>query len=580
MAYQYNPVNGYLDANTYPNPATEEEHRTQANDLPMQALDFINDLDSKKENSTDITNNRKLSPTGNFTGTWHGLMPTQAEPGLTATVNAHLADFVSVKRFSSISQAITEAIGGNFVLYFPDDDYLINDVLAFTLNGDLEIRMGANARIYTLAGHNGKLFQFLDGHLYGYPKFILRGGIFDASNVLVGESNDSIWVSGAGSMIVEASTFKFGADYENAAGDVGIAALNCRNVSLKNNWFFGAPDVGIYVTGGSSSDDSDNGYDTLISGNHFVNCNVGVGLKRQVENTTIIGNSFRRCSIGLQTASTNEPLPPGKNMTVIGNTFKYTGSRAIEVALADGSIIANNTIEDFGKDLSDVDILQAKGIWVSGSKRCTIKNNQIRFKDWTPPAQTRGILLGNYFYNGVNYYSTENDIAGNTIQDVELGIREETLDSGKNNIGFNPMFNVTTEVQTLNSESIFEKRIYGATPARQFGVGTGVKFEINSNGIAINNTGTIKGFVFGTATLDFGSIAANAILELDVALTGAKTGDAVVVTALNSYSSGIEFYGRVSADDNVKIRARNHTSSSIDPTSLTLAIMCFRGVAS
>jgi hypothetical protein len=47
--------------------------------------------DAKYETITDLTNNRKLSATGNFTGTWDGLVPTASDPGLAATVNAHLA---------------------------------------------------------------------------------------------------------------------------------------------------------------------------------------------------------------------------------------------------------------------------------------------------------------------------------------------------------------------------------------------------------------------------------------------------------------------------------------------------------
>jgi lysophospholipase L1-like esterase len=89
MAYQYDPANGYLDAGTYPNPTSEEEHRTQSNDLPMQALEFINDLDSKKESSANITTNRKLSATGNFTGTLDGYPIVGADPGQSTIVAGH-----------------------------------------------------------------------------------------------------------------------------------------------------------------------------------------------------------------------------------------------------------------------------------------------------------------------------------------------------------------------------------------------------------------------------------------------------------------------------------------------------------
>jgi hypothetical protein len=95
MTYQYTPSNGYLDAATYPNPTTEEEHRTQSNDLPMQALGFINDLDTKKESSANITTTRKLSATGDFTGTINGGDVTLTEPGLSGAFNAHLDEIAA-----------------------------------------------------------------------------------------------------------------------------------------------------------------------------------------------------------------------------------------------------------------------------------------------------------------------------------------------------------------------------------------------------------------------------------------------------------------------------------------------------
>jgi hypothetical protein len=45
---------------------------------------------------TDITINRKLSPTGDFTGTWNSVQMTAAEPGLSSAFNAHLSDIANM----------------------------------------------------------------------------------------------------------------------------------------------------------------------------------------------------------------------------------------------------------------------------------------------------------------------------------------------------------------------------------------------------------------------------------------------------------------------------------------------------
>jgi hypothetical protein len=62
--------------------ASEESIRTQVDDSIQEVYDIVDEA--------------KLDKTGNLLGTWQGLQPTQAEPGLSAKVNAHLADDVQV----------------------------------------------------------------------------------------------------------------------------------------------------------------------------------------------------------------------------------------------------------------------------------------------------------------------------------------------------------------------------------------------------------------------------------------------------------------------------------------------------
>lgn len=95
--------------------------------------------DAKYETITDLTVTRKLSATGDFTGTWAGLVPTASDPGLAASFNAHLAETVTeianIKTgygatgdgVADDTQARTDAIadlgadGG--VMYFPKGEY-------------------------------------------------------------------------------------------------------------------------------------------------------------------------------------------------------------------------------------------------------------------------------------------------------------------------------------------------------------------------------------------------------------------------------------------------------------------------
>lgn len=69
-----------------------------------------------------------------------------------------------------------------------------------------------------------------------------------------------------------------------------------------------------------------------------------------------------------------------------------------------------------------------------------------------------------------------------------------------------------------------------------------------------------------TLTHDFGSINAQAQATQTVTVTGARTGDVVIVrptTAVN----GIIVDGAVTADNTVTVRAVNYSALSIDPAS-------------
>jgi parallel beta-helix repeat protein len=67
--------------------ASEEAIRTQIDDSIQEVLDLALE---------DVTTNRKLSATGDFTGTINGGDVTLTEPGLSGAFNAHLADMAKV----------------------------------------------------------------------------------------------------------------------------------------------------------------------------------------------------------------------------------------------------------------------------------------------------------------------------------------------------------------------------------------------------------------------------------------------------------------------------------------------------
>jgi hypothetical protein len=84
---------------------------------------------------------------------------------------------------------------------------------------------------------------------------------------------------------------------------------------------------------------------------------------------------------------------------------------------------------------------------------------------------------------------------------------------------------------------------------------------------------TNLGLLSASATLDFGSIAAQDSAELTITVTGAATGDAVQLAPPPGIEADLTWCGYVSAADTVTVRAVNATAGAIDPASATWGVI-------
>lgn len=118
------------------------------------------------------------------------------------------------------------------------------------------------------------------------------------------------------------------------------------------------------------------------------------------------------------------------------------------------------------------------------------------------------------------------------------------------------------------------------------GGGSGTLTEIQfGDGISVQNgTGpipivSVAATVFesrtGTASYDFGSIAANACLEQTFTLTGAAVGDSVVATS-GALEAGLIPYAQIATTNNVTLRLCKVTSGSVDPALQTFRFVLTR----
>jgi hypothetical protein len=74
-------------------------------------------------------------------------------------------------------------------------------------------------------------------------------------------------------------------------------------------------------------------------------------------------------------------------------------------------------------------------------------------------------------------------------------------------------------------------------------------------------------------THDFGAIGAGLIGSTTATVSGARAGDGVQITGAST--TGIIYYGVVTANNTVTIYAQNVTSGSINPASTTFRIIVF-----
>lgn len=86
---------------------------------------------------------------------------------------------------------------------------------------------------------------------------------------------------------------------------------------------------------------------------------------------------------------------------------------------------------------------------------------------------------------------------------------------------------------------------------------------------SLTNAALLTRALSGSKTHDFGNITAVNTDTTTLTITGAQTGDSVIVNPSTALEAGIVVYGYVSAADTVTIVANNPTAGAINPASRT-----------
>ena len=88
--------------------------------------------------------------------------------------------------------------------------------------------------------------------------------------------------------------------------------------------------------------------------------------------------------------------------------------------------------------------------------------------------------------------------------------------------------------------------------------------------------GRIVDVLYATATLDFGSVAANAAADLDVTINGARANDICMVAPPGSPDAEMIFIAFVESNNTVTVRACNQATGAVNPASGTYRVMVYK----
>ena len=96
---------------------------------------------------------------------------------------------------------------------------------------------------------------------------------------------------------------------------------------------------------------------------------------------------------------------------------------------------------------------------------------------------------------------------------------------------------------------------------------------VSTNGFIAGSGATVTKILTATASLDFPSISAASQADLTITVTGAATGDEVIMALPAAPTAGLVFNAFVSAANTVTVRASNITGSPINPSAAPFGVI-------
>lgn len=195
--------------------------------------------------------------------------------------------------------------------------------------------------------------------------------------------------------------------WQNAGGDSGLFIMGAGSALVEESTFFGTRDASIYVT--ASPDAAELGGNYVLRNNRFYGGFDGISSKRGAQNVRIENNQFVNVVRAVSLESLAGPLRAAggtqerivRPVLISGNIFNGA-QRAIQLESATEARVENNTIRNLGARVAQangpVRYTRYEGIVIEGVTNSTIANNTITGVDGARAgaSMTVGVTIGSH----------------------------------------------------------------------------------------------------------------------------------------------------------------------------------------
>lgn len=328
-----------------------------------------------------------------------------------------------------------------------------------------------------------------------------------------------------------------GADNGIGGGDESLLVSEPNFFLASQCTFLGAPDAGIYLSGGASGLPRI-GQQAIISDCYFYRCSNALAMKRFFKRTIVSNNHMLENVIGVLMGGADGVENQGTEVSVVGNFITKTQAFPTRFENTQNVVVVANQIIDWGRWVSNgttpTTIALGNipgGVKIDGSARHTVCGNNIGYDEWTARSnleqpQSVGVALGTYAPTATG--TTGGIVTGNTISACYQAyyISNESSD---NSIGSNKLVSNTTLSILGTNTNYLDVNLWGDE-------GTGLKFlgsrtfQANGSSLeitrfagvanAVNSIGITNGAT-GTAPL-INARGGDADVDLSLAPRGAN----------------------------------------------------------